>query len=120
MPANRNYIEVAFDLYEAKGKAVRRGELDESINQVRAKSRLSDDNIGGIMSWRVDIEPMRGRLENRSPGDYSGFWKVVAYDEGSGSIIPRNPPKKVIVENLPYEEALRMSGEVERKLNANS
>jgi hypothetical protein len=53
------------------------------------------------MSFRVTIEPMRGRLEDRAMGDTSGLWKVVAYDEGSGSIIPRNPPKRVLAENLP-------------------
>lgn len=72
------------------------------------------------MSFRVTIEPMRGRPEDRAMGDKSGLWKVVAYDEGSGSIIPRNPPKSVLAENLPYEEALRLSGEYENKLNANS
>jgi hypothetical protein len=43
------------------------------------------------MSFRVTIKPMRGGPEDRAMGDTSGLWKVVAYGEGSGSIIPRNP-----------------------------
>lgn len=70
--------------------------------------------------YRVSIEPMHGRPEDKTIGDKSGLWKVVVYNEGSGSVVPRNPPKRVYADNVSYDEAFRIADEAENKLNANS
>ena len=67
--------------------------------------------------YRVDPEPMQGRLEDRTLGDKSGLWKVVVYDQGTGSIIQKGPGR-VHASNLSYDEAFKMAGELEDRLNA--
>ena len=68
---------------------------------------------------RVDAEPMKGTSEEKMAGDTSGLWKVVSYDQGTGSII-QNSPGRIRATNLTYDEALKMADELENRLNPNS
>jgi hypothetical protein len=67
------------------------------------------------MSYRVKIEPMPDNPVDR-PGDQSGLWRVVIEDRGTGSIIPTNPPRQIVGENLPYQEALELSSKLSDQL----
>jgi hypothetical protein len=67
--------------------------------------------------YRVDIEPMQGRAEDRRIGDKSGLWKAVVYDQGSGSIVQNIWVRDAAI-NVPYDEAFKIASELNNTLNA--
>jgi carbohydrate-binding DOMON domain-containing protein len=66
---------------------------------------------------RAKIEAMPGNPAGERVGVSTGFWKVVIYDYGSGSVIDPLTPGNVYRENLTFEEARDLSAELERNLN---
>jgi hypothetical protein len=58
------------------------------------------------MSIRVYPEPMPGNPAKNNVGDKTGLWRVVI-DDGS--------EKDISKDNIPYAEAFKLSGELQRK-----
>jgi hypothetical protein len=66
--------------------------------------------------FRVDIEHMPDNPGRGRPGT-TGLFRVVFWDQGSGSVIEKNPQKHIHKENLTWDEAMEESSKLEQSLN---